>query len=207
MVCILSVLVSYSCGLRFNFVRYKKLNKMSKALLLIDIQKEYFKNGALELVNPVAASENAQKLLEHFRKENDVVVHVQHISPEGVPFFIPGTEGIEIHENVKPLSDEKVITKQFPNSFRGTDLLEYLQSKNITQLVIAGMMTHMCIDAGTRAAFDFGFECTVIGDACTTRDLQINGQNVKAADVHNAFLAALEFSYSKILTTADYLRS
>ncbi|WP_406843406.1 cysteine hydrolase family protein [Flavobacterium soyae] len=178
---------------------------MNKALLIIDIQKEYFENGALELVNPIGASENAKKLLEHFRKENGTVVHVQHISGEGVPFFIPGTQGVEIHENVKPLLGEKVITKQFPNSFRGTDLLEYLQSKEITHLVIAGMMTHMCIDAATRAAFDFGFECTVIGDACATRDLQINGQDVKAADVHNAFLAALEFFYGKILTTEQYL--
>lgn len=180
---------------------------MNKALILIDIQKEYFENGALELVNPIAASENAKKLLEHFRKENSTIVHVQHISAEGVPFFVPGTNGVEIHENVKPLAGEKVITKQFPNSFRDTDLLEYLQSKGITHLVIAGMMTHMCIDAGTRAAFDFGFECTVIGDACATMDLHINGQDVKSADVHNAFLAALEFFYAKIATTEDYLMS
>ncbi|WP_337965529.1 cysteine hydrolase family protein [uncultured Flavobacterium sp.] len=178
---------------------------MNKALLLIDIQKEYFENGALELVNPIAASENAKKLLEHFRKENGTIVHVQHISGEGSPIFVSGTKGVEIHENVKPLEGEKVITKQFPNSFRETDLLEYLQSKEITHLVIAGMMTHMCIDAGTRAAVDFGFECTVIGDACATMNLQINGNDVKAADVHNAFLAALEFFYAKITTTEDYL--
>ena len=180
---------------------------MNKALLLIDIQKEYFENGALELVNPIAASENAKKLLEHFRKENGTIVHVQHISVEGVPFFVPGTKGVEIHENVKPLAREKVIIKQFPNSFRGTDLLEYLQSNEITHLVIAGMMTHMCIDAGTRVAVDFGFECTVIADACATMNLQINGHEVKATDVHNAFLAALEFFYAKITTTEAYLLS
>lgn len=180
---------------------------MDKALILIDIQEEYFEKGALELVNPIPASENAKKILEHFRKENDTIVHVQHISGEGVPFFVPGTQGVEIHENVKPLAGEKVITKHFPNSFRDTDLLEYLQSKEITHLVIAGMMTHMCIDAGTRAAFDFGFQCTVIGDACATMDLHINEQDIKAADVHNAFLAALEFFYAKIQTTDQYLLS
>lgn len=180
---------------------------MNKALLLIDIQREYFENGALELVNPITASENAKKLLEHFRKENATIVHVQHISGEGVPFFVSGTKGIEIHENVKPLVGEKVITKEFPNSFRGTDLLQYLESKEITHLVIAGIMTHMCIDAGTRAAFDYGFECIVIGDACATMDLHINGNEVKAGDVHNAFLAALEFFYAKITTTKDYLIS
>lgn len=180
---------------------------MKKALLIIDVQKEYFENGALELVNPIPASENIKKILAHFRKKNDTIVHVQHISGEGVPFFVSGTEGVKIHENVKPLQGEKVITKQFPNSFRGTDLLEYLQLNEITHLVITGMMTHMCIDAGTRAAFDFGFECTVIGDACATMDLQMNGQDVKATDVHNAFLAALEFFYAKIQATEQYLLS
>lgn len=180
---------------------------MKKALIIIDVQKEYFENGALELVNPILASENTKKLLEHFRKENDTIVHVQHISGEGVPFFVAGTQGVEIHENVRPLKGEKVITKAFPNSFRGTDLLEYLQSNEITHLVVTGMMTHMCIDAGTRAAFDFGFECTVVGDACATMDLEINGNKVKAADVHNAFLAALEFFYAKIVTTEQYLLS
>lgn len=180
---------------------------MKKALIIIDVQKEYFENGALELVNPIPASENVKKILEHFRKENDTIVHVQHISGEGVPFFVAGTTGVEIHENVKPLEGEKVITKAFPNSFRGTDLLEYLQSNEITHLVITGMMTHMCIDAGTRAAFDFGFDCTVVGDACATMDLEINGNKVKAADVHNSFLAALEFFYAKIVTTEQYLLS
>ena len=70
---------------------------MKKAVLLIDIQNEYFEKGALELVNPIAASENAKKLLEHFRKEDSTIVHVQHISAEGVPFFVAGTKEIEIH--------------------------------------------------------------------------------------------------------------
>ncbi|MEN5379223.1 cysteine hydrolase family protein [Sphingobacterium kitahiroshimense] len=178
---------------------------MSKALIIIDVQNDYFENGAMELVNPIPASENTKKLLEHFRKENLTVVHVQHVSPEGAPFFAPGTRGVEIHDNVKPLEGEKVITKHYPNSFRDTDLLAYLKENDVTELVITGMMTHMCVDAGTRAAFDFGFDCTVISDACATRDLEINGQHVKAADVHHAFLAALTFFYAKIQDTEEYL--
>lgn len=178
---------------------------MGKALIVIDVQNDYFENGAMELVNPIPASENTRKLLDRFRRENLTIVHVQHIAPEGAPFFAPGTKGVEIHNNVKPLAGEKVITKHYPNSFRDTDLLTYLKSKNITELVITGMMTHMCIDAGTRAAADFGFKCTVIADACATRDLEINGQQVKAADVQHAFLAALAFFYAEIKDTETYL--
>ena len=176
-----------------------------KALILIDIQNDYFENGALELVNPIPASQNASKLLQRFREQDFPVVHIQHISPAGAPFFIEGTKGAEIHYNVKPNDGEKVFIKQFPNSFRETGLLEYLRSDGITDLVIVGMMTHMCIDATTRAAFDYGFSCTVIGDACATMDLEIKDEKVKALDVHNANLAALEFFYAKIQNTEEYL--
>jgi nicotinamidase-related amidase len=92
---------------------------------------------------------------------------------------LPETEGQKIHENVKPLDSEKIIEKYYPNSFRDTDLLEYLKSKNVTELVFVGMMTQMCIDATVRTAKDLEFECTVISDATTTRDLEVNGTQVK----------------------------
>ncbi|KAA5544852.1 cysteine hydrolase family protein [Adhaeribacter rhizoryzae] len=179
---------------------------MSKALIIIDIQKDYFKGGAMELHNPVEASENAKQVLEKFRNNNEIVIHIQHLAaaPE-IGFFLPNTQGAEIHENVKPKEGEKVITKYTPNAFLNTDLLEYLQANNITELIFTGMMTQMCIDATVRAAKDYGFECTVIGDACATRDLKINGNQIKAKDVHNAFLAGLSFYYAQIKSTNEYL--
>ncbi|GGB72900.1 isochorismatase [Flavobacterium suaedae] len=183
---------------------------MSKqALILIDIQNEYFENGGLELVNPVAASLNAKKILDRFRAENLPIAHIQHRSadPDQMPIFVEGTKGAETHENVKPLAGEKVFQKYYPNSFRETGLLDYLKENEITELIITGMMTHMCVDATTRAAFDFGFKCTVIGDACASRDLEINGKTVKADDVHHAILAALDFIPADVTNTQDYLAS
>jgi nicotinamidase-related amidase len=179
---------------------------MSKALIVIDIQNDYFENGSMELVGALQASENAKLLLTKFRNENLPIVHVQHIAAApGSTFFLPETKGAEIHENVKPENGEKLIVKNYPNSFKETALLEYLRSLNVTELVFTGMMTHMCIDATVRAARDFGFECTVIGDACATRDLEVNGAQVKAADVQTAFLAALTFFYANIQDTKAYL--
>ena len=179
---------------------------MSKqALIVIDIQNDYFENGALPLVNPVEASINANKVIEHFRANNLPIAHIQHVSPEGAPFMGPGTKGVEIHENVKPLEGEKVFQKNYPNSFRGTGLLDYLKENEVTEVVITGMMTHMCVDATTRAAFDYEYKCPVIGDACASRGLEINGKIVKADDVHHAFLAALEFFYAEIKTTEEFL--
>lgn len=179
---------------------------MSKALIIVDIQNDYFENGAMELVGSLEASENAKQILSKFRSEKLPIVHIQHLSvAPGSTFFLPETEGQEIHENVKPLEGEKVIEKYYPNSFRDTCLLEYLKSQNVTELVFVGMMTQMCIDATVRAAKDLEFECTVIGDACATRDLEVNGKQVKAADVQTAFLAGLSFFYADIKNTADYL--
>ena len=108
---------------------------------------------------------------------------------------------------MKPKENEKIIVKHFPNSFRETELLEYLKSKKITDLVICGMMTHMCIDATTRAAKDYGFNIVLIGDACATRDQEISGNKVKATDVHNSFLAALNYFYAQVKTADQYLNS
>ena len=179
---------------------------MNTALIIIDIQNDYFQGGKAELVNPEKASGNARLLLEYFRGKNLPVVHIQHIAnrPDAT-FFIPDTKGAEIHNDVKPKDTEQIIIKHYPNSFRETNLLEYLKSNNITDLVICGMQTHMCVDATTRAAKDFGFNCIVIGDACATKDLEINGIVIKAEYVQNSFLSALNYFYSSVKTTNQYL--
>jgi len=179
---------------------------MNKALLIIDIQNDYFENGTMTLVGADKASENARLILEWFRKNNLPVIHIRHIATRPTAtFFLPNTTGSEIHTRVMPLNNEKVIIKHYPNSFRDTKLTEYLNSLNITDLVICGMMTHMCVDATTRAAKDLGYNCVLIGDACATKDLEINGQRVKAEEVQKSFLAALNYFYSTVITTGQFI--
>jgi len=179
---------------------------MKEGLIIIDIQNDYFENGTMPLVDPDRAAENAKLLLERFRSNDLPVIFIQHIATRATAtFFLPGTKGAEIHSTVLPLENEKVIVKHYPNSFRETDLLDYLNQNQITDLVICGMMTHMCVDATTRAAKDLGFNITLISDACATRDLEINGQSVSAKDVHSSFLAALNYFYSTVKNTEQYL--
>lgn len=166
------------------------------ALLLIDIQYFYFEGGSSALVDPLPASVNAAKLLSSFREKGNLVVHVKHGE---------GSQS-DIHENVKPLDSEKVIVKNEVNSFLNTDLLEYLRVNNIENIVLCGMQTHMCLEAATRAAADFGFNCTVIGDACATKDLKFGDKVIKAEDVHYSTLATFK-PYAKVLNTDDYLKN
>jgi len=179
---------------------------MDTALIIIDIQNDYFDKGTMTLVGAEKASENARLILDRFRAYSLPIIHIQHIAVRSnATFFLPNTIGAEIHENVKPLGQEKIIVKHYPNSFKETELLDYLRANNITELVICGMMTHMCVDATVRAAKDYGFNIILIGDACATKDLEINGQIAKAGEVQKSFLAALNYFYSTVKTTEHYL--
>jgi len=143
-------------------------------------------------------------LLAAFRRTGLPVIHVQHISTRpGATFFLPDTQGAEIHECVAPQEGETIVRKHFPNSFRETPLLEHLRSRNITGLVIAGMMTHMCVDTTTRAAADLGFACQLAHDACATRALSFDGATVSAADVQTAFVASLNGFFAKVQSAGD----
>jgi len=179
-----------------------------ESLILVDLQNDYFCGGRMELVGTEQAAINARRLLHVFRKERAPVIHIQHISArQGASFFLPGTRGSEINEMVAPLESEVVMLKHYPNSFRETSLLEVLNDQGICDLVICGAMSHMCIDATVRAAFDFGFNCVVAEDACATRDLAFNDKFVKAADVQASFMAALSAVYAKVASTDAILQA
>lgn len=179
---------------------------MKTGLLLVDIQNDYFPGGAMELVGMQEAADAAREVLERFRDEGKSVYHLQHLSVRpGATFFVPNTPGVEIHQSVSPLEDEKLFQKNFPNGFRGTALLDALQQDGIERLVICGAMSHMCIDATTRAAFDSGFSCTVLSDACATRDLEHEGRRIVASDVHAAFMAALRIPYAEVVASQAFI--
>jgi nicotinamidase-related amidase len=179
---------------------------MSVGLLIIDIQNDYFPGGKMELDGSEQAGSVSGRLLTFFREHKLPVIHVQHVAKPDSPFFVPGTAGVEIRPVVKPLPNETLIQKHYPNAFRETRLLEHLRSQEINQLVITGMMTHMCVDAATRAAADFGFECRIAQDGCATRTLTLNEKTVPAPEVHAAFLAALNGAYGRVITADTVMK-
>ena len=181
---------------------------MKKALVIIDIQNDYFDTGRYPLQGSEKASVNAAVIIKKFREQHLPVIYFQHISKREKPnLFEKGTPGVEIHKNVKPLESEKVFTKHYPNAFRETELHSYLQSLEIDHLVVCGMMTHLCIDASVRAAKDLGYKISLVADACATRDLEVYDSIIDGAYIQLSFLAALGSYYAKILTTEDFLNS
>lgn len=177
------------------------------ALLLIDLQNDYFPGGSMELEGADAARGRAAAALAAFREKGLPVFHVRHLSVRpGATFFIPGTKGAEIHAGVKPAAGEAVVEKNFPNSFRSTGLQAQLDAAGVKHLVVGGMMTHMCVDATVRQAADLGYRVTLLSDACATRAQSFGGENVTAKQVHTAFLAALNGLYAKVQPAADALQ-
>jgi nicotinamidase-related amidase len=173
----------------------QKPDSVKTALLIVDIQKFYFPGDGPGLVNADAAALAAKEVLQIFRDQQQLVVHVRHQS----------ARGFDIHPFVAPLSPEKVITKQEVNSFYKTDLLGYLKGNSVNKLIIIGMQTQMCLEAAVRAAHDFGFECTVVQEACATKDLKFGGKMVKAEEVQTAVFSTLaNGGYAKVIDLNEF---
>ena len=178
----------------------------STALIVVDIQNDYFPGGKWPLVGAEAAADNAVRVIQAARDAGDFIVHIRHeFSSDDAPFFAPGSEGARLHPKVLNLEHEPVVLKHFANAFRETGLQALLKDKGVENLVIIGSMSHMCIDATTRAAADLGYTVKVLHDACASRNLEFEGSVVPAAQVHAAFMSALGFAYAEVLSTDTYL--
>jgi nicotinamidase-related amidase len=180
---------------------------MNTALLMLEIQNDYFANGRIPLEKSLEACVKAELVLHACRDKKMPVIHVQHISTQpNATCLLPCTKGADFYSTVQPLKQETIIKKHYPNSFKDTGLLNHLIKNQINHLVICGMMTQAAVDATVRAAHDLGFSCTVLHDACAARPLEFNHTPITAQQVHYAFLAALQPSYATVLSSEDFLQ-
>ncbi|WP_397452249.1 isochorismatase family protein [Pseudomonas sp. NA-150] len=176
------------------------------ALIVVDIQNDYFPGGKWILNGVDAAADNAARIIAAARENGDTVIHIRHETPAvDAPFFVPDSVGAQLHAKAKNIAGELVIVKHYMNPYRETELLHVLESKGVENVTVIGNMSHMCIDAVTRASDDYGFKATVIHDACATHDLEFNGVVVPSAQVHAAFMAALRFGYASVVSTDEFL--
>ncbi|MBX3708543.1 MAG: isochorismatase family protein [Gammaproteobacteria bacterium] len=180
---------------------------MNTALLMLEFQNDYFPNGRIPLDKSLEACAKAEVILHACREKKLLIIHAQHISTHpDATYFLPCTKGTDFYSSVQPVKNETIIKKHYPNSFKDTILLNHLIKNQINHLVICGMMTQAAIDATVRAAYDLGFSCTVIQDACTARQLEFNHTVITAQNVHYAFLAALQPTYATVISSEDFLQ-
>jgi len=180
---------------------------MSRGLLIVDVQNDYFAGGKMELAGSEDAAMKIKQVIERIRAKHGEVIYIQHIATKPTAtFFIAGTEGVHIYDAIRPQKGDTVIPKHYPNSFRETTLDAYCRERGLDSFVIVGMMTHMCIDTTARAAYDLGYKCILLGDCCATRDLILRDKVVRAEDVQNAFLAAIDGTFAKVMDSEEYLK-
>ncbi len=178
----------------------------TRTIIVVDLQNEYLPSGKLPLVGIEQAAANAAKVIGAARSKGEKIFHVRHEARSAdAPFFVPGSNGVEINPVVQPAEGEPVVVKNYPNSFRETGLKGMLDAEGVKDVVIVGAMSHMCIAATGRAAADFGYNTMIVHDACATRDVEFGGVTVPAAQVHAANMAALAFGYGRVVGTNEYL--
>jgi len=187
--------------------QYKKGSGMKTALLMLELQNDYFPTGRVPLERSLDACSRAEMVLRTYRDKRLPIYYAQQVSTHpDANYFLPCTNGANFHPSVHPLRDETIIKKHYQNSFKDTVLLNHLIKNQINHLVICGMMTHGAIDATVRAAYDLGFRCTVLHDACAARQLEYNHSIISASQVHNAFLAALHNAYATVMSTDEHMQ-
>lgn len=172
---------------------------MKEALLIIDVQNDYFPGGANPQHMALEAETVIRKWIDDSRKVGRPIIYMQHFNGPEDSFFRPGTEGAEISPRVAPMSGEKVIVKFAPNSFLHTELDRYLKSLHVEKLIVCGMMTHMCVDTTVRSAMDYGYKVDLIADGCATRDLTIGDITIPAETVQRTYLASLSGTFANLI--------
>lgn len=179
--------------------------KLSNAtLLIIDAQEEY-RSGTLALPDLQAALTEVSRVLQAAREVGAPVVHVHHLGISGGLFDPQGVRG-QIMPEAAPQTGERVIAKRLPNAFAGTDLHDCLQQLGRLDLIVCGFMTHSSISTTVRAAKDYGYRCTLVDNACATRDLPFEGGTLSAQQVHRIEMAILADNFAVCVPDSANLR-
>ena len=174
-------------------------------VIIVDAQKEY-SEGALPLWGLNAAVREIEVLLARARAANTPVFHIVQHSRRGGRVFAPDGPFVAIFDELKPLEGEKVVVKSLPSSFKLTTLEVEIRKTGRKNLVVVGFMTHMCVNSTVRDAAEMGYACTVVANACATRDLPDgHGGTISAEAVHVANLAALRDRFAVVVDAANDL--
>ena len=185
---------------------YKPAGLKDSALIMVDCQNTY-RHGMMQLTNVEAAILEAQKLLNMARDLNIPIIHIQHDAGVGSPYDVTAEIG-QISAEVAPKNGENVIAKNYPNAFIATPLEAQLKALGIENLVLAGFMTHMCINSTARGAFNLGFKPTVVASACATRSLiGANGKVIDAQTMHDSALATVRDLFAVVVDDVVNLKA
>ena len=180
---------------------------MTEALLVIDVQNEYF-TGKIPVTYPHGSIVNILQAMDAAHAAQVPVVAIQHSNrAAGAVTFVPGTPSWDLHPDVRKRPHDLLIEKTLPGSFTHTDLGSWLKDRGISSVTIAGYMTQMCCDTTARQAFHRGYGVKFMSDATGTLSIANSAGAISDADLHRAILVTQQMRFSQVMTTAEWIRS
>ncbi len=176
---------------------------MKRALLVIDVQNAYF-DGGMTVTYPGGSFANILRAIDAANARGIPVIVIQHSSPEGSKSFARGTNGWELHDEIKKKHYDHLTDKTFPGSFTDTELEDTLKKLGCDTVVITGYMTQMCCDTTARQAFHLGYGVEFLSDATGTLGISNYAGSVTAEELHRAILVTQAMKFSKVMTLAEW---
>jgi nicotinamidase-related amidase len=179
---------------------------MKKALLVIDVQNEYF-TGKLPVTHPPGSFQNILAAMDAAAKHKIPSAVVQHSAPAGSPVFAKGSREWELHDGIKARKYDILIEKTLPGSFTGTNLEKWLRENGAEEIAVCGYMTQMCCDTTSRQAFHMGWKVVFLSDATGTLSITNSAGSVTAEELHRAILVTQAMRFSKVMSAAAWISS
>jgi nicotinamidase-related amidase len=178
---------------------------MKRALIVIDVQNEYF-TGALPITYPAGHLSNIARVMDVATTQGIPMIVAQHtFTQSDTPFFKRNTTEWQLHPEVADRSYDLLIEKNYPGCFTGTELEAWLQEREIDTLVIAGYMSHMCCDTTARQAMHLGLNVEFLSDATATLAVSNSAGSVSAEEMHRSILVAQQMMISTVLSTEEWI--
>ncbi len=177
---------------------------MRRALLVIDVQNEYF-TGALPITHPVGHLEQILAVMDTAARKEIPTAVIRHHQPQSdSPFFRKGSKEWELHSEVASRPSSIIVDKSLPGSFTGTGLEQWLKSSGIETVTVCGYMTHMCCDTTSRQAMHNGYQVEFLSDATGTLAVTNSAGAVTAEELHRSTLCAQQMFISQVLRSNEW---
>jgi nicotinamidase-related amidase len=179
---------------------------MNTALLVIDVQNEYF-TGSMPVTYPMESLKNILRAMDHAHTKGIPVAVIRHTNLAGnAGTFKKGTVNWELHDEINRRPADILVEKNLPGRFTRTNLENWLKSKGISRVTIAGYMTQMCCDTTARQAFHRGYSVDFLSDATGTLSFANSAGTITAGELHKAILITQQMLFSRVLTTDEWIK-
>ena len=180
-----------------------------RALVVIDVQNEYFDGGGLPIEHPPISRTlpNVASAMDAASQAGVPVVVVRHHAPAGLPLFQAGTRAAELHEAVASRPRDHLVTKAFPSVFTGTDFAQWLDQRGIDTLAVAGYMTHNCVASTIFEGMHRGLAMEYLHDASGALPYANAAGRASAEEIHRVFSVVFHSNFAAVTSTADWIEA